>query len=195
MKKILLTIIVAIAISWGFLYAKNATVVTQPKKIESLQVSHSHKQTPTNILPQTFSIPSLNITTPIESVGLDATGKMDVPQNADNVAWYNLGHKIGSNGSAVIAGHYDKVDGAPAAFYDLSKLKRGETISITMQDGSTYTYKVIRSQTYDHDKVPLEEAFNTSGKALLNLITCEGTFNKNTNLYSKRLVVYSELVN
>lgn len=195
MKKFLVFILLLIFGSWAFLYTTKNTSLQEKGTTQNSIKNPPSTSTISNAIPETFAIPKLGITAPIESLGLDATGKMDVPKNADNVAWYNLGHHIGSNGSAVIAGHYDKVTGAPAVFYNLSKLTPGDTITVSLSDGKAYTYKVLMSKTYDHDKVPLKEIFDTQGKALLNLITCEGVFNKNTNLYSKRLVVYTELTN
>lgn len=198
MKKTL-AFILALLLLGSWFYISNDT----PRSLSNTDLSPTvpSKQTQTvtedktAVLPHTFTIPKLGIHTTIEAVGLDSEKKMDVPKNADNVAWYNLGHAIGSNGSAVIAGHYDKGTGAPAVFYDLSKLSSGDKIEVTMNNGKRYTYLVTKIQTYPHDAVPLEEVFNTTDKGMLNLITCEGVFNSNTNLYSKRLVVYSELSN
>ena len=144
--------------------------------------------------PSTFSIPKLGIENVIvESVGLDKEGKMDIPKDADNVAWYNLGARPGERGNAVMAGHLDKKDGSPAVFYEVSKLKPGDEISTTDKDGVKQTFIVKEVKTYELAQFPLEEVFGAGDKARLNLITCEGTYDKSSQLYSHRLVVYSEL--
>ncbi len=66
--------------------------------------------------PVKIKVPKIDIEADIESVALDDHGRMDVPQNVLNVAWYNLGVKPGQKGNAVFAGHYDKPDGSPAVF-------------------------------------------------------------------------------
>lgn len=144
--------------------------------------------------PTTFSIPSLNIEdAPVESVGLDKDNKMDIPKKDEDVGWYNLGPKPGEKGNAVIAGHLDTKTGAPAVFYELNKLKPGDELSVKAKDGKEYKYAVTDVKSYELDKFPLQEVFGSGGKARLNLITCEGTYNRSSKLYSHRLVVYSEL--
>lgn len=163
-----------------------ATVTSAPQVLSMTQSKAG--------LPVTFSIPKLGVkNAAVESVGLDKENKMDVPKDADNVGWYNLGAKPGEIGSAVMAGHLDKKDGSPAVFYNIKDLKQGDEISVSDEDGNNYTFIVTDVKTYELSKFPLEEVFAKNDKARLNLITCEGTFNKSSQLYSHRLVVYSEL--
>jgi len=144
--------------------------------------------------PYNLSIPKINVTAHVESVGMDNKGAMGVPNNADNVAWYNLGYKVGEKGSAVMAGHLDKVDGSPAVFWDLTKLVAGDKMIVTDIQGKEFTYKVVRIEKYPYASFPIKEVFGPSDKSMLNLITCEGTFDKKASNYSHRTVVYSELV-
>lgn len=145
--------------------------------------------------PVTFSIPKLNIeNATVESVGLNNKGAMDIPKKDENVAWYNLGSKPGELGSAVIAGHFDTKTGSPAVFYNLNKLKNGDELKVKDKNGKEYTYIVTNTQTYELAEFPLVEVFaGPTDKSYLNLITCEGTYDKSSKLYSHRLVIYSEL--
>jgi sortase (surface protein transpeptidase) len=85
--------------------------------------------------PVRLIIPSLKIVTMSESVGMDQQGRMDVPKDVVNVAWYQLGVKPGEVGNAVFAGHYDKPDGSPAVFYDLNQLQSGDELIVEDEDG------------------------------------------------------------
>lgn len=143
--------------------------------------------------PQTVSIPKISITSRIEKVGEDEKGRMAVPKEVMNVGWYEFGYKPGEKGSAVFAGHLDKVSGEPAIFYSLNKLSVGDEIIVTDKNGKKLTFEVIKSQVYPFDQVPLEEIFASTDKARLNLITCTGSWNKDDKNYSNRLVVYSQL--
>lgn len=144
--------------------------------------------------PITFSIPKLNVSNvTVESVGLDKEGKMDIPKADQNVAWYNLGAKPGERGNAVLAGHLDTKTGAPAVFYDINKLTKGDELKIKAKDGKEYIYQVTDIVTYELTEFPLVEVFGAGDKPRLNLITCEGNYDKSSKLYSHRLVVYSEL--
>jgi sortase A len=144
--------------------------------------------------PVTFTIPKLGVqNVKVESVGLDKENKMDIPKDENNVAWYNMGAKPGELGNAVIAGHFDKKTGAPAVFYEIGKLKPGDELKTKDRDGQERTFIVTEVKTYELSEFPLEEVFGLGDKARLNLITCEGTYDKTSQLYSHRLVVYSEL--
>lgn len=155
--------------------------------------NNSKKAEITILPPRTLSIPKLGVEVFVESVGMDSEGKMDIPKNVDNVAWYNLGYKPGEKGSAVIAGHYDKKDGSPAVFYTLSSLQPGDEIEVIDTNGKKLAYVVTRKASYLTDQFPLKEVFDTRDKPRLNLITCAGTWNRGQASYSNRLVVYSEL--
>lgn len=166
--------------------SRNASHSGNEEAVASVQAKHPD-------IPVTLTIPKLAIEADVESVGLDSNGDMDVPQDADNVAWYNLGYKPGEKGSAVIAGHFDKVSGAPAVFYDLEKLSIGDRVITKDKTGETTTFTVVRLATYPDDMFPLQEVFGQSQKSMLNLITCDGKWNKDTNSYSHRTVVYTEM--
>jgi sortase A len=157
------------------------------------RITNQASPTPTPGVPKSFSIPNIGVTAHIESVGLDSEKRMDVPENVQDVAWYDLGARPGAIGSAVIDGHLDTQTGAPAVFYYLKNLKDGDTIQITDQNGKTYTFRVTNVTTYPYDQLPLKDIFASADKPHLNLITCGGTWDKVKKNYSNRTVVYAEL--
>jgi sortase (surface protein transpeptidase) len=145
-------------------------------------------------IPITLQIPKINVKADVESVAMDKEGKMDIPKKDENVAWYNLGGRVGKMGNAVFAGHLDTKTGSPAVFWDISKLTVGDEISVLDDQGKKYIYKVVNKKTYPDARFPLQEVFGDTTKKRLNLITCQGTYDKSAHNYSDRLVVYSELV-
>lgn len=155
------------------------------KSLTVIENSHSD--------PIRLSIPKLGIAAAVEYVGLNDKGAMDIPKDDANVAWYKLGVKPGEKGNAVVAGHFDTKTGAPAVFNGLSKLKTGDEIEIEDKNGRTYKFVVTRVTSYQLEKFPLQEVFGISDKTSLNLITCDGVYDKTSKLYSQRLVVYSQL--
>lgn len=199
MKKFLLLITICLLAFLGTRYWTSqkhvpAGVAVQSSSQTSIPSPTLQEPTKTTTsLPKRLIIPSISVNAEIESVGMDSKGNMDVPVHSDNAAWYNLGFKPGENGSAVIDGHFDKVTGAPAVFYNLASLKPNDTIQIEEDDGKTLTFTVLSSQVYPFDSLPLQKIFNSPGKPTLNLITCDGVFNKSQKNYSQRLVVYAEL--
>jgi sortase A len=195
MKKILflfaILMIVAGAV-WVMAGVKSATKAQPAQVLQS--VSENILPTKTALsTPKRLIIQKIDVDAAIESVGQDEKGNMDVPKKDENVGWYELGYKPGDEGSAVMAGHFDTRTGAPAVFYNISKLQPGDTIEVVDENDNSLTYSVTDTATYDFDKVPLQKIFATKGKKALNLITCEGVFDRESKNYSKRLVVYAEI--
>lgn len=146
-------------------------------------------------LPSRLIIPSISVDANIQSVGKVAGGRMGIPSNFTDVAWYNLGPKPGEKGSAVIDGHLDTVKDANAVFIKLSELKSGDQVFVVDKSGQKIKFRVLGSEVYDEAKAPLEKIFGSVGtSARLNLITCDGVWNQKVHNYSQRLVVYTERV-
>ena len=142
--------------------------------------------------PVRLRIPSLEIDTAVQWVGVDAEGRMDVPSNYTDVAWYERGPTPGTPGNAVIAGHLDSPTG-PAIFYRLKDLQAGDEIITVTDTGQEYRFVVTTSEVYDADDAPLARIFGNAIRPQLNLITCDGAFDRSIRQYDKRLVVFTEL--
>jgi len=143
-------------------------------------------------LPFRLKIPSINVDSIVEYVGITEEGAMDVPKDIANAGWYDLGPRPGENGSAVIAGHYGWKNGMPAAFDNLSKLQRGDQIYVEDETGAIITFVVREIKSLD-PKADVSAVFSSNDrKAHLNLVTCEGVWDKTQKSYSKRLVVFAD---
>src|ERR1035437_9966375 len=69
--------------------------------------------------PVRLVVVAIGLDTVIMPAGLTSNGDMDISDNPDEVAWYQLGTKPGQRGSAVIAGHYGWKDGHGSVFNNL----------------------------------------------------------------------------
>lgn len=144
-------------------------------------------------LPIRLKIPKINVNAAVEYVGLTPNGAMDVPKITGEVAWFDLGSRPGENGSAVIAGHYGRLkNGTGSVFDNLSKLHKGDKLYIQDDRGVTTAFVVVDSRNYDPNADASSVFGSNDGKAHLNLITCEGVWNKTQKSYSKRLVVFTD---
>jgi len=143
-------------------------------------------------LPVRLKIPKIGVDTFVESVGRTTKGEVGVPKGPSNSAWFNLGPRPGENGSAIISGHYGWKDDQPAVFDNLAKLKKGDKLFIIDDQGATTTFMVSKSQRYSSDSSALKVFSSNDGKAHLNLITCEGVWDKISKTYSNRLVVFAD---
>ena len=168
---------------------KPISPINNMRVVESANVIVS----PTPGIPITISIPKINLTTPVEQVGVDNLGRMDVPKKAADVGWYDAGFRPGAAGNATIDGHYDMATGAPAAFYYVKNLASGDTITVTDSNNKQYVFIVKQVSAYDFDHVPMDAISAATTSAHLNLITCNGVWDKVNKNYSKRLVVYADL--
>ncbi|WP_226683196.1 class F sortase [Sutcliffiella horikoshii] len=145
-----------------------------------------------SIEPHRIEIPSIGVDALVEQVGVIENGQMGVPESFETVGWYNEGPMPGERGNSVISGHVDSRNG-PAVFFDLKNLEAGDEIIVSSADGESLTYVVDRIETYPENESPVEAIFDYSFQSNLNLITCTGTFNRESRNYSDRLVVYSSL--
>ena len=144
------------------------------------------------LLPLQISIPSINVDTAIESVGLTPDGAVDIPKNPINAAWYDVSPLPGDIGNSIIDGHYGWKNNMPAAFDHLKSLKKGDKIYVKNSLGSTTIFVVTKVAVYDENNNDPAVFISTDGKAHLNLITCGGVWNKIKKSYSDRLVVFAD---
>lgn len=172
--------------SGSALFTANTAVLYKQKKVNS--------ELPTSLvgLPVRLKIPSINVDTLVEYVGLTPDGAMDVPKERADVAWFNLGPRPGENGSAVIDGHYGWKNKRASAFDNLYKLQKGDKLYIKDDKGVIISFVVRESRRYDPEADASGVFGSSDGKVHLNLITCEGIWNKTQKSYSNRLVVFTD---
>ncbi|WP_144701839.1 class F sortase [Fictibacillus phosphorivorans] len=145
------------------------------------------------ILPTKIEIPALKVSASVNGQGLNKDGQMEVPNNGEDVGWYELGTKPGANGNAVIAGHVDDYKG-PAVFFYLKNLKAGDLIHVYGKGNEKVSFQVEKVVAYKKDEAPLRVIFGPGQQPRLNLITCTGVYNRKNNEHEKRLVVYAKRI-
>jgi sortase (surface protein transpeptidase) len=144
-------------------------------------------------IPVTITIPGIGVNAPVEQVGLDAKGNMDVPREPWNTAWYAPGPRPGQRGNAVIAGHIDFRGVGKVVFARMNEMKAGDVIYVTGDNGVKHRFIVTSVEIFNASDgtAPLERIFGGSATANLNLISCIGEFNQGTASYEQRIVVFS----
>ncbi|WP_226670393.1 class F sortase [Metabacillus litoralis] len=145
------------------------------------------------IVPTQIEIPSINVQASITKQGLNNKGQMIIPDNGEEVAWYEPGAQPGEEGNAVLAGHVDDYTG-PAVFFYLKELKPGDDVIVYDAKGKKLLFRVEKIQSYPKDEAPLQKIFGPTTEPRLNLITCTGLYNRSTNEHEERLVVYTKMV-
>lgn len=142
--------------------------------------------------PVNLKIPKIKVDAKMESVGVTSEGAIDVPKNFSNVAWYNLGPRPGDSGSSIITGHYGKKNGKSSVFDNLYKIRKGDRIYVKDDKGVTISFIVKNIKRYSATDKALDVFSSSDGKSHLNIITCEGTWNRILKSYSKRLVIFTD---
>jgi sortase (surface protein transpeptidase) len=146
--------------------------------------------------PDQVAIPSIGISAPVVPRGLDVTGAVDPPPYAmpHTVGWYDSGTQPGAAGTALLVGHVD-TETKPAVFYSLSSARPGEKVRVTRADGSVAEFTIDDVQVVDQDRFDAQKVYGPrkDGRAELRLITCGGTFDRETRAYTANVVVSAYL--
>lgn len=126
----------------------------------------------------------------IVQVGVEAGGRLEVPKSFDEVGWYVNGPKAGEDGNAILAGHFDKPTGAPAVFFYLSRLVKGDRVQIVDAEGLTHEFEVYEvGYVRLDDPTAVTQAYESSTEPILTIITCGGVWDPVAHNYNKRLLV------
>lgn len=148
--------------------------------------------------PMRLVIPTIGVVAGYQFLGLKPDGSMEVPNNIIDAGWYTGSPKPGEVGDAVLTGHIAQIRNSvltkQGVFYQLHSLQPGDTIYALNDRGEVTTFIVRTSRLYDPAASATDVFISTDGKAHLNLITCEGTWNQEQLSYSQRLVVFADAV-
>lgn len=162
--------------------------VTTPSTISSSPVitSSGAETLATNDYPVRIVAPSIKLDSPIQGMGINSKGELDVPDGkTKNVGWYKHGTVPGNSGAAVLDAHVF------AAFSNLKNLKAGSDIYIVMSSGKKFHFTVDAAKKYKLSELSPTDLFQSTNSKKLNLITCAGNLTKDRSTYDHRLIVYT----
>ena len=142
--------------------------------------------------PVAVSIPRIGVRSRLVTLGLDADGAMDVPGDPARAGWFSRGPAPGALGPAVIAGHVSW-NGAPGVFSRLGKLRQGDRVVVTREDGTSAVFAVEKVARYDKTRFPVRAVYGAIDHAGLRLITCGGPYDASRHRYPDNVVVFARL--
>jgi hypothetical protein len=144
-------------------------------------------------VPLTLKIPALGLSVSLgTTLGLNADGTVQVPDNTVHPGWFRLGPAPGQVGSAVILGHVDSYLG-PGVFFELRTLAAGDQVDVDLADGVTAQFTVDSVAMYSKPQFPAQRVYGSHGSSALQLVTCGGVFDHQTGSYLSNIVVYTSL--
>jgi sortase A len=157
----------------------------------SQQIVNPH--TVSKSYPIRIKIPKIHVDAAIENIGITQGGAMDVPGSIMDGGWYKYGSVPGNIGSAVIDGHIDGKNGEAGVFALLHLLGKGDNIYIVDNKGKSIFFIVSKTRMFNL-KEDTSGIFNQTDGRHLNLITCSGTWDNSQQFYTKRLVVFADIL-
>lgn len=147
-----------------------------------------------NDMPRRIIIPSLGVNGFVQQVGLTPENAVAVPSNIHVAGWFNDSVLPGEAGVSIIDGH---VSGrySSAIFESLSEIAIGETFTIEFGNLSQKTFRVTdKKQLAEEESAEFLFTDNPAIDSQLNLITCGGQYNRDTDSFPDRVVIVSELL-
>lgn len=180
-------------ISLYYLIQKNFNTSPATLVIKAPLVQENADDTVESALPTRLKIPRIQIDAQIDPMNVTPSGGMEVPSGPHNVGWFSGGPHPGDTGSAVIDGHYGRwKNGDRSVFDNLDTLEKGDIVYVENEKGETNTFVVREFRTYDPSADTSDIFSSDDEESHLNLITCEGVWDKVSKSYSKRLVVFTD---
>ncbi len=171
---------------------------TPPAAAGPVQISDaslSALQITTVIAPISLAIESVNLEMPVVPVGVESDGQMEIPESAADAGWYRFGASPASDtGNVVIAAHVDDARIGLGPFSRLPGMSEGDLIEVSLEDGSTVTYRVFRVEQTSKQSVDMDAVFANGEDQNLVLVTCGGRFDWDARHYEDNVVVWAEPV-
>lgn len=131
-----------------------------------------------------ISAPAIGLDHPIEEIGLLPNNQLDTPHDAlGKVGWYYIYDRPGWRGNAIFAAHLN-YNFQLGPFANLRHVEPGHPVTVTMADGTAYTYQVFFYRQYSVDSIPMGDIIDglldgtprPPGEEWITLITCGGDF-------------------
>ncbi|AWS48193.1 class F sortase [Streptosporangium sp. 'caverna'] len=144
--------------------------------------------------PLHLDISKIGVHVPLGRLGLNTDGTVQVPpvERPEQAGWYSRGVTPGERGAAVILGHVDG-GGRRGVFYDLGRMRGGDTISVGRADGSVATFVVESVESVAKSSFPSQRVYGPLDHAGLRLVTCGGAFDQQRGHYTNNVIVYARL--
>ena len=151
---------------------------------------------PVVVPPVDLTIASLGIRLPVDPVGVEDDGQMEIPPLAERAGWYRFGAAPGDpDGTSVIAAHVDSVASAGVGpFARLAEVGIGDEVAVERADGQVVRYAVTDVTRVAKPEVAWSDVFDRGGPARLVLVTCGGTFQQQARSYTDNVIVTAEPV-
>ncbi|NEB93564.1 class F sortase [Streptomyces bauhiniae] len=127
-------------------------------------------------VPVRLRIPGIGVDTPVMRLGLAPDGTVQVPPITahDQAGWYQNSPTPGQTGPSVILGHVTVGAYGDGVFRRLDRLRRGDGISVRLENGTSAEFTVTSVRTVAKAEFPTKAVYGDVDRPELRLITCGG---------------------
>lgn len=140
-------------------------------------------------------VPDLDLDMPVDAVGVEDDGTMEIPEDAGRAGWYRFGPAPATPaGATVVAAHVDSWTTGVGPFSRLRELAPGARVEVTTADGAVHVYAVREVVQVPKSDAPVEQWFDRSGTPRIVLVTCGGTFDRDVGHYEDNVAVTADPV-
>lgn len=145
--------------------------------------------------PTAVRLPSIDVSSPVHGLGLNAQGGLTVPSGDryDEVAWYDGSPTPGQVGPAILEGHVTGSGESPSVFFELGATKAGDEIEVDRADGTTATFTVTDVRRYPKADFPQLAVYGATPGPELRVITCGGSYDAGARRHVDNVVVFAKL--
>lgn len=120
--------------------------------------------------------------------GLDAFGRLDVPQDTSTIGWNPAYCAVPGDGGATFLAAHVNYNGRPGVFARLSTLRAGDRVEVAVNDGTSHAYTVTSVVDYALGTIDMGALLRgREGFESVTLMTCSGPPNEGE--YPLRTVV------
>jgi hypothetical protein len=146
--------------------------------------------------PAHLTLPTLGVDLPVDPVGVEEDGQMEIPPHAERAGWYRFGPAPGDPaGAAVIAAHVDSIASEGLGpFARLRDLDPGDPVDVALADGSVVHFTVADVSQVPKTDVTWPDVFDREGPPRTVLVTCGGKWQPDVRHYSDNVIVTLEQV-
>lgn len=138
--------------------------------------------------PTALVIPAIDAELPVEPVGVDADGAMELPASPRRAGWYRFGPAPGSDaGATVIAAHVDAPREGRGPLAGLVRLRPGDAIEVRTDEG-TRRYEVTEVLRIDKGELDPGAVFSREGRERLHVVSCGGRFDRAAGHYDDNVI-------
>lgn len=199
---------------------ETSTSTPSPTATPTVRPIPTATPTPFNGKVARFKYSRFGIDAPVDALATNAAGELDTPHaGRENtaVAWYDqdlekqygIGSRPGWGGNAVFSAHVFYISSSacpnnprscPGPFQKLAQAKEGDELSVVMENGVEYKYKVISNKQYTVAVANtimgqiISPPEKPEGKEWITMITCGGSLDASGLEYVSRDVVVAERI-